>query len=245
MFMTWWKEIHGKVIPAFIENLVEDEKYVDKDDRGNFMNVFIRRAELQGKIGSIELESADQLPISWAQKKDMIMQLLASANPLVQKAITAPENLELLKDAVGINDFVMPGESQREYQYEEINALVNSAPTMQVQQQPNPVGPMLPPMQVPQLVTSVDINPFDDHTIHAEICAEWLASDAGRLCKTENQQGYANVLLHWQKHNQMVQQAQMQAMQMQEQINQSKTSQPKPGDEVQPVVAPVRQNINT
>jgi hypothetical protein len=87
MFCVFWKEIHGKAIPAFIKNVVEDEKFVQQDDRGNFINVFIRKAELQGKIGSIELEAADQLPTTWAQKKETVMQLLASANPIVQQVL--------------------------------------------------------------------------------------------------------------------------------------------------------------
>jgi len=90
MFLIWWKEIHGKVIPSFIKCMKEDEKYVDKDDNGNFLNVFIRKAELQGKIGSIELDCSDQLPTTWSQKADKVMQLLMSTNPLVQGAITAP-----------------------------------------------------------------------------------------------------------------------------------------------------------
>ena len=129
MFLVWWKTIKGKMIPAFIECMVEDEKFVDKDEHGNFLNVFIRKAELQGKIGSIELDCSDQLPTTWSQKADKVMTLLMSTNPLVQEAITAPENFQLIKDTVGIPEFVLPGETQREYQLEEINALVGSMPT--------------------------------------------------------------------------------------------------------------------
>lgn len=249
-FCVWWKEIHGKVIPAFIENLVEDEKYVDQDERGNFFNVFIRKAELQGKLGSIEVESADQLPTTWSQKKDTIMQLLASANPLVQQAMTAPENLELVKSAIGIQDFVLPGARQREAQYDEISALIASAPITNIVPTPA-MGPMGPVMQQQeQQETSVDINPYDDDTVHAGICKDWLTSLAGRQCKTENQQGYLNVLLHWQKHNQRIQQAQLAQIQQQEAINQSKVSPPKSpggnnGDNEQPVMGALRSNLRT
>lgn len=250
MFCVWWKEIHGKTIPAFIENLVEDEKYVDQDERGNFFNVFIRKAELQGKLGSIEVESADQLPTTWSQKKDTIMQLLASANPLVQQAMTAPENLELVKSAIGIQDFVMPGAQQREAQFDEISALVASAPINNVV--PTPVmtatGPMMSQQEVQE--PSIEINEYDDDNVHAEICKEWLTSLAGRSCKVENQQGYLNVLLHWKKHNERIQQMQMQQLQQQEQINQSRVSQTKPsgnkdGNQKQPVMGALRSNLRT
>ena len=240
MFRLWWKNIHGKVIPAFIECTLDDERFVEKDEQGNFINVFIRKAELQGKLGSIELEGAEQLPISWAQMKDVVMQLLSTNNPLVQQAMAAPENLALIKSAIGIEDFVVPGEDDREKQYEEILLLVNSAPIQNVQLNPQTGTPQ--PTQEP----SVEVDPFDNHQVHAEICKEWLVSEPGRLCKIENQPGYMNVLLHWQKHNQIVQQAQMQSIQMQEAINQSKVSSPRPDtnpDETQPFIAPVRQNV--
>lgn len=248
MFLTWWKEIYGKVIPAFIENMVEDEKYVDQDEHGNFLNVFIRKSELQGKIGSIELDCSDQLPTTWAQKADKITTLLMSTNPMVQQAIVAPENFELIKDTIGLNEFTMPGEVQREYQLEEINGLISSAPIMGPPQ-PNPMTGQITPGQP---TPSIAINPFDDNQVHSEICKNWLSSDAGRLCKTENQQGYANVLLHWQAHNAAVQQQQMQAFQMQEAINQSKVSAPKagasasgnnpPNAQAEPLISPQPQN---
>lgn len=251
MFLTWWKEIYGKVIPAFIECMVEDEKFVDKDENGNFLNVFIRKSELQGKIGSIELDCSDQLPTTWAQKADKITQLLMSTNPLVQQAITAPENFQLIKDTVGIPEFTLPGEAQREYQLEEINALVGSAPIQGAPQ----MNPMTGQPQPGQMQPSIDINPFDDNQVHSEICKNWLASDSGRLCKTENPHGYLNVLLHWQKHNQAVQQQQMQTFQMQEAINQSKVSAPKagaaatgnnpPNAQAEPMIAPVPQNAGS
>lgn len=246
MFLTWWKEIHGKVIPSFIKCMKEDEKYVDKDDNGNFLNVFIRKAELQGKIGSIELDCSDQLPTTWSQKADKVMQLLMSTNPLVQSAIVAPENFQLIKDTIGIVDFTLPGEQQREYQLEEINALTNSAP-LPGQPQPDPMtGQMMPG----QPTSSVPINPFDDNMVHSDICKNWLASDSGRQCKVENQAGYANVLLHWQAHNTQVQQQQLQAMQQQEAINQSKVSAPKEGATApdvkkEPLVGPVPQNAGS
>ncbi len=256
MFCVWWKEIHGKVIPAFIENLVEDERYVAQDDRGNFFNVFIRKAELQGKIGSIEVEAAEQLPRTWREKKDTYMQLLASANPLVQQAMTAPENLELVKSAIGIPDFVLPGADQREAQFDEINALVASAPISNIVQQPGmgPMGPAMIPQEVQE--TSVEINPFDNDGVHAAICVEWLTGLAGRTTKKENPPGYLNVLLHWQKHTERIQMMEQQQQMQQAMMNQSKVSQPdnkgngkgsnaNNNEEKQPVMGALRANLRT
>ena len=57
MLTMWWKNIFGKVIPMYIKEMKDDEKQVKKDEFGNFVNVFIRMAELEGKIGSIEVRS--------------------------------------------------------------------------------------------------------------------------------------------------------------------------------------------
>lgn len=179
----WWKEIYGKVIPAFIKDMKNDERFVSKSEAGNFVNVFIRKAEAEGgKIGSVELEASEQLPATWAQKKDVIMQLLQSGNPVVMQALISPENLNLLSDALGLADFVLPGQDDRQKQYEEIQMLIASEP-------------------LDEMTPSVEIEPaVDNHEIEADICRAWLISDAGRLSKIENPAGYRNVLLHLQQH---------------------------------------------
>lgn len=235
----WWKNVWGKVIPAFIKDMATDEHYVTKDAQGNFLNVFIRKSELEGKIGSVELETSEQLPINWSQKKDLIMSLLNSQNPLVQQAITAPENLELIKEVIGMEDFVLPGADQRELQFEEIRNLLNSNPM--VVPMPNPTGPAMQP--VPQQQPSIGINEFDDDNVHAGICVDWLVSEVGRLAKIENPKGYLNVLMHWRLHNQRIQQAQQAQIQQAEAMNQSKVSSGKPITQ-EPPLLPQQGNKN-
>jgi LPS sulfotransferase NodH len=63
---------------------------------------------------------------------------------------------------------------------------------------------------------SVDIEPLvDNNELEAEVCKDFLKSDAGRLAKIENAAGYRNVLLHMKRHMD-IQQAMM-AMQPQQQ----------------------------
>jgi len=195
MLCIWWKEIFGKVIPMFIKEVIDDERYVSQDKSGNFVNVFVRKAELMGKIGSVELEASDQLPATWQQKKDVIMQLMQAGNPLVMEALSDPRNLDLLKEAIGLTDFEIPGNDDRTKQYEEIQQLLASAPIPGQDGQPSP---------------SVDIDPMiDNNGIHADICKNWAISDAGRLARVENESGYQNVLLHMERHVKIMQ-AQMQ-----------------------------------
>lgn len=200
MLNIWWKNIFGKVIPAYIKDVKEDEHFVDKDASGNFVNVFVRRAEIGGKIGSVELESSDQLPSTWAQKKDVIMQLLQGGNPDMMMALMSPENLPLLQQALGLDDFDIPGSDDRQKQYEEIKMLLASEPLPDVLAFTNQSGQVQDPNNPPE-APSVDIDPLvDNHQIEADICKRWAVSDAGRLAKVENPNGYKNVLLHMKRH---------------------------------------------
>jgi hypothetical protein len=197
---VWWKHVFGKVIPAYIETVQEDERYVEKDTDGNFVNVFIKTAELQGKIGSVELESSEELPMSWQQKKDVVMQLLNGGSPMIMQAMMSPENLPLISKALGLEDFVLPGVDDRQKQYEEIQLLADSEP-IQMPSEPTPENPE-GMIEEP----SVDIDPMiDNHGIQAEICRIYLISDKGRLLKIQKPEGYKNILLHMQRHVTMAQ----------------------------------------
>jgi hypothetical protein len=187
MLTIWWKDIFGKVIPQYIKDVVEDERFVQRDNYGNYINVYIRRAELQGKIGDMELEAAEQLPTTWAQQRDVLMQLMQAGNPLVMEGLTAPENLHQLAQAIGLTGFAVPGEDDRQKQYEEIQILLAS-------------GPIVNPMtgqEEPSVMPDTDI---DDNQIEYDVTRGWLVGDAGRLAKIENPEGYRNVLLHAKAH---------------------------------------------
>jgi len=187
MITLFWKEIWGKVITSYIKDAVEDEHFVKKDLQGNFINVFIKKSELDGKIGDIELEASDQIPATWQQKKDALMQLIQMNNPEILEALMSPENLGLLKEALGLPEFVLPGDDFRVKQFDEIRQLLDS----------EPIADGIPSVEI-------DVE-LDDHALEAETCRSWLVSDAGRVAKIENPDGYLNVLLHMKLHVQQVQ----------------------------------------
>ena len=199
MFIVWWKQIFSKAIPAYIKTVMEDERLVQQDEQGNYVNVYIRKAELQGKIGSVELEASDQLPVTWAQKKDVIVQLMQSQNPQLMQYLFNPENLPLISEALGLTDFDVPGESDRAKQIDEIQLLLNSEPIS---------NPLTNPMDgSTQYIedASVEVDPIlDNHAVEAETCRHWLLSDAGRQARTQNPNGYRNVLLHFKAHMSLI-----------------------------------------
>lgn len=192
MFTSWWKQIFGKAIPMYIEIAREqgDEHDVQRDKSGNFINVFINRAELEGKIGKIELEANENLPLTWSQQKDILMTLLQSNNAEILQVLGSPENLPIIREHIGLTDFFVPGEDDVQKQYDEIKLLLNSTPI--------PTGDMMNPF-----APSVEIDPiFDNNGIEFEIVRKWVISDAGRLAKINNPDGYKNVMLHGIAHKQ-------------------------------------------
>ncbi len=215
MLNYWWKDVMGKVIPMYIVEMKDDEKQVTRGEFGNFINVFVRKAELQGKIGSIEIEANENLPLTWNQQKDTIMELFGSGNEMIIASLTSPENVPYVKRAIGLVDYIMPGEDDRQKQYEEIELLVNSEPIV-IPPDPNLEMqaaqlrmPPQPPMEIPSIEPDMEV---DNHALEADICRRWLVGDAGRLCKTENPNGYKNVLLHMKAHKEMEQQKMMAMM---------------------------------
>lgn len=219
MLTIWWKEIYAKVIPQYMKILVEgqgDERIVEKDKYGNFVNVFIRKAELGGKIGSVELEASEQLPISDEQQKEIILQLMQVNNAEIMQALTTPENLGFLRKVIKIPQFKLPGEDDRQKQYEEINMLLATEPIVIPPTQQDIEAAMLqgmPPPE-PQELPSVEVDELvDNHDVEGPTCRSWLVSDAGRLAKEENPPGYKNVLLHFKMHMDISQQKQQEQMQ--------------------------------
>jgi hypothetical protein len=218
MLTMWWKQIFSKVIPMYIKEMKDDEKQVKRDEFGNFVNIFIRMSEIQGKIGQVELEANENLPITWNQQKDTIMELFKMQSDPITMMLMTPENIALIKKAVGLNDFVIPDGDDKQKEYEEIQLLISSEP---IEMPPDPMMmeqafqmgmPPPPPIRTPSIVPDFDV---DNHVVAADIDRRWCVSDAGRLCKMENPAGYENVLLHMKMHKDMNLQFQMQEMQKQ------------------------------
>lgn len=218
LLTMWWKNVFGKVIPAQMKLIQDDERNVERNQFGEFVNSYIRYAELQGKLGRVELEANENLPMTWQQQKDVVMQLLQAGNPEILGILGAPENLPLIRNAIGLTDFFVPNEDDMEKQYDEIKQLINSEPitipvdpTMAMQAQM--MG--MPPPQ-PQEVPSVEVDPdIDNHELEFEACRSWLISMEGRVAKVDNPNGYRNVLLHAKMHLMIMQQQQMMAAQAQ------------------------------
>jgi hypothetical protein len=188
MKCNWWKEYFGKAIKMYIKVMECDERDVQKRDDGSFVNVVILKSELAGKIGKFELAANENLPMSWSQKKDVIMQLLLSPNPTIVQWLTLPENQPILRDAIGIDNFSVPGADDVDKQWAEIAQLIDTEPI----ETGNPELPLEPSVEVDVLM--------DTHPIHFDICRKWAVSEIGQFYKYYHPKKYQNVLLHGKQH---------------------------------------------
>jgi hypothetical protein len=174
---------------------------------------------MEGKIGDVKLEAPEGLPATLEQMKDTVMQLLQTNNPEILSAIGSPENMPILAEVIGLEDFTVPGQADREKQFEEIGLLLMSGAI------PSP-DPMTGQMtEVSSIQPELTV---DNHQIEAEICRNWLVGEKGRQAKTDNPNGYKNILLHLQAHMQMMQQLQN------PNPNPQQSQQPPQGNTVQP-----------
>lgn len=193
----WWSKLKEKCVRLYVENVVDDEKYATKDDQGNYVNVWIRKADLLGKVGEVEPEASETFPTTMAQKQTMLMQAIQMGNEVVNAAILNPENAKVIFDAMGFPELKLPDDNQRIKQVRE-NQFMIAMGTMV------PIEPLI-----------------DDDTMHITTAKNFLVSYEGQDLKNTNPQAYQMIMAHIQMHQNNL--AQIQAVQNQQQMQQQAT----------------------
>lgn len=121
----FWTQVQSKSAVEYanvLKELNRDEKYTQHES-GRFVNVWVKSASLNGKVGRVEPEASEQLPQSWAQKKDIIFQLMTAGIPEILAVLTHPRNAGFMKNAMGMNELFIPGEEDAIRQYKEFQFL--------------------------------------------------------------------------------------------------------------------------
>ncbi len=205
--VDWWVRTMKGCVDMFVETVVEDEKYTQFKD-GNFMNVWIKRSQLTGKVGGCEPEAAEGFPISIAQKKDLYMKLMELNNPFINDALYKPDNAKILQDTMGLTDLKLPGEEQRIKQVIEIGQMIqngssaNAAPGQENQQGPVPTGEIAPDGQE-NMVSTVPIDSnVDDHAVHITTLISFMVDLPGLDLLREQPTIYADLTAHLRMHQQ-------------------------------------------
>ncbi len=201
---TLWKIVNNCWIDAkkracmeWRDNQQEDEKFVTKVG-DSYINTWIRLADMGGEVSHVEAEISEQFPVSWAQQRDILLQLLGLNNPMIMQAAGHPENLSYIANLFGLSKLYIPGEDDRNAQLRDILTLLQSDPLPPQPQLDNVGMPMLDQMMNPMMGPPQPTVPVDPRTanipVRVEIVRVWANSDAGQLAKIENPGGYANVM---------------------------------------------------
>ncbi len=204
---VFWGETLHKSVLSFIEHQTQDEPFSTKTNIG-WQTTWIRKADFRGSFDRLEPEVSADFPTSFSQKRQVLMALFQLNNPEINSVLFAPENAGIVQSYVGLRDFVIPIEVQRNKQVRETVDLVEGTPQ---EMPPDPMDPMAQPI----VVSSVPIEPdIDNHSVHMDVMIDFLSSNAGQDLKKLNIKAYANCMAHLMEHKRyMTQQAMQQAQQ--------------------------------
>jgi len=196
--ITWrvvnecWTDMISKSVKDYLDHLKYDERFVKEHGTYGYINVWIRKSEITGKVGEVVAESSESFPISNAQKRDMLIKMLEMENPNIDAALFHPENVGAVSALLGFSDYYIPGDDDRSKQLNEITDLLTAQPI------PMGIDPMTGQVQFqPTIMPDMDV---DDHVIHMETTKAFLVSETGQLVKRENPMGYQNCLAHYKAH---------------------------------------------
>lgn len=187
-----WTEMMGKSVRDYLNNLKYDERFVKQHGKTGYINVWIRKSEMTGKIGEVVAETSDSFPINNSQKRDLLLKLLEMGDPNLAAAMFHPENSGQVGSLLGFGEFYIPGDDDRSKQLNEVSELLTQAPI--------PIG--MDPMtgQVMFQPTVMPDPDVDDHDIHMQTIKAFLVSEVGQQIKKENPMGYQNCLSHYKAH---------------------------------------------
>jgi hypothetical protein len=176
-----------EMVRMFAEMMIEDEHFT-RVENGNYITVWIRKSQMQGKIGGVESEASDQFPASIQTIQAFLTKFIELNNPQINAALYAPENRRVLQDYYMLNKLKIPGTNQIYKQTCEINEMMKGN---------GPIAPGIP---------SVPIEPaVDDDAIHIAACKDFLVNDIGLDLKKQQPLIYADVLAHMMQHQQNLQ----------------------------------------
>jgi hypothetical protein len=228
MAIVWipFKESHSKVMLQAVmasRNRSSDVVVQLSADNGldSTETVEVAIDDLNGNVLCYP-ETDENFPESWADKSGKIMQIveMAAQNPVVAQFLMLPDNLAMVKDALGLEDFVIPQADSQEKQLSEIAELLklgkklSQAPAEIVAQAG--ADPEELDMQIGQSMVPVD-PVFDEHEFEFTECKRWINSPEGQRTKVENPTGFKLVQAHATQHQAIMQQqaqiAQVQAQQ--------------------------------
>ena len=177
MLNLWWADVIDIAVRQFIEHLQPGEEYKMAERSGHqFINIWIRKTQMSGTVGSAEPESNEAFPSSQAQKKASLINFMQYGGEAAMALLSSANNVRKIFDILGFSDLEIPSSTQADKQLEEI-ALIERF------QMPAPVDILA-----------------DDHMTHADTLRQYMASDKGMDAKDTNPVVYQSLQQHLLQH---------------------------------------------
>ena len=184
--ITWfllthfWANLKEKAVKMYVQNVIADHKYTVKEG-DNYITLWIRQSELNGKVGDVEPEGADTFPLTIAEKQNIVFKLLQMNNEILNSALFDVENRKVIANVLAFPELKIPEEGQRVKQSREIHWMMSKG-------------------------VEVPIEPgIDDDSVHSQICKDYLVSDEGLVLKMTEPQIYQLIVQHKNAHDANIQ----------------------------------------
>jgi hypothetical protein len=159
-------------------------------------------------------ESDENFPETWTEKSNKVMNLLQMGGEVADWVLQEePDNLYMLKQLIGLEELVIPGEDMRNNVLADIAQMEHEAPQPDPNQMPQQAlpAPGAPPMQ-PQLVSSIQLDPDyledQDYEVGWKTVKHWVQSAVGQEAKVSNPMWFENVRLYGLEYKQGMEAAQ-------------------------------------
>ena len=206
-----WRQIKEAIAVTFrqaVQCLAHNQTGVVEITEGTEA-VRVEMEDLKGEFLCFP-ETDEHFPETWTQRQNRLAMVVtdAATTPFFQTLLDSPDNLEILKDGIGMEDMVLPMLEARDKQLGENTLLLKSGPTpnpkigqlkmmLQKLQQPAiqaaEAGGQPDPQSVqqaqqiqqmiqtlPPQVSSIEVRYFDDDATELQTCVKVLNSEEGR-----------------------------------------------------------------
>lgn len=181
----------------------------------------INPEDLKGNIRCFP-DSDEAFPESWVAQRAVWTEAAQQAekNPVFAAIFSKVRNLMIAKDKIGLPELVVPGADAAVKQAGEIMQMLQAGPPL-----PNPAieqlkqsAPQLPPeapteavqlrdqtlqmaiSKLPPMVSTVPVFRLDQDAPEIEYIETWASSPEGIRARSENPDGFANVMTHYDEH---------------------------------------------
>lgn len=164
-------------------------------------------------------EADSSFPETHSDKEQKLDDLMESGakNPAILEVLYNPSNLQFVQEMKGLTDLYIPQVAAFNKQLGELELLtkMEATPNPKIQQATETataaISKGVDPLhfeqardeaaQLPQEVSSIPIEPWEDHATEVFCCLKYLMSPEGRKLKKNNRPFFDNVVLHMNEHS--------------------------------------------